>query len=203
MRMRAILLILALSAASGLAPHDAAAKGEYSRDGLHVSFYGTFDWPNYADVLAQDVEEALGSAVPVSVGLTGGFDMRAGYRFHPHVDFETGFDYAASYPVTVQGLGGGQASSWMYYASFRIFVLTEEVQPYLVLGMGAYHLDYVGGLSGVARNATDFAPRLGAGLDYYFDYRWGIGGEIDYVIGTRGLDQHDWLSVRVGAFYRF
>jgi hypothetical protein len=203
MWIRVVLLILAVSVTSGLLPRLANAKGEYSTGGIHVAFSGVFASPNWEDELREEIAEAIGGPALVALGSTGGFDMRAGYRFNERVDFEMGFEYLAPYSVDVVGLGGGEASSWMYYVDFRLFLLTDRVQPYIVLGMGAYHIDYMAGLSGVARDGTDFAPRLGGGLDYYIDYRWGLTGEINYVIGTRRLNERDRLAISFGAFYRF
>jgi hypothetical protein len=189
--------------AAGLLPRDAHARGEYATRGLHVAFSGVFAIPGWEEVLQEEVADAIQGAAYVSIGMTGGFDMRGGYRFNKHVDFETGFDYLAPYSISVDGLGSGKSSSWMYYVDFRLFLLTNRIQPYLVVGMGAYHIDYVAGLSGVSRDATDFAPRFGGGVEYYIDYRWGITSEINYVIGTRRLNGRDRLAISLGAFYRF
>jgi hypothetical protein len=173
MWIRAVLLILAVSVMGGLLPREASAKGEYATGGIHFAFSGVFAAPNWEDALSKEIADVIGRPVAASLGVTGGFDFRAGYRFDDRVDFEMGFEYLAPYSVDIAGFGSGEASSWMYYVDFRLFILTDRVQPYIVLGMGAYHIDYIAGTTGVARSGTDFAPRLGGGLDYYIDYRWG------------------------------
>lgn len=203
MSIRALLLMLIVLVASGLLPHHAQARGEYATRGLHIAFSALFATPSWEDALRQEVSEAIQAPALISLGSTGGFDLRGGYRFTERVDFEMGFEYLAPYALNVTGFGNGEASSWMYYVDARLFLLTDRVQPYILLGMGAYHIDYVAGSTGVSRDATDFAPRFGGGLDYYFDYRWGLTGEINYVIGTRRINGHDRLAIGFGAFYRF
>ena len=203
MRIRALPLMLALAVLC-LTAGEAGAKGEYATRGIHVKFQGLFAIPTYADVLALNLAEGTGQPTSVSLGMSGGFDMRAGYRFHERVDFEMGFEYVAPYSIQAAGIGTGEASSWMYYVDFRVFVLTDRVQPYLLLGMGAYNITTtINGIPGFVPDGTDFAPRFGAGLDYHVDYRWGLTGEVNYVIGTRQLSQRDRLAISLGAFYRF
>jgi len=76
--------------------------------------------------------------------------------------------------------------------------------PFLLVGMGAYHLDdsLPPGASGEI-DATDFAPRLGGGVDYYLTQSIALTGEVVYVIGTRRLHDLDYVGISLGLTYRF
>jgi len=91
----------------------------------------------------------------------------------------------------------------MYSVDAKLYLSTEAVQPFVVLGMGAYHLDYVVPGTPIGVDATSFSPRFAGGVDWYLDWRWGRAAEVDCVIGTRQLVNLDRVTVSVGAFWRF
>ncbi len=109
----------------------------------------------------------------------------------------------SDYGITLGGADAGGAANWMYSVDAKLYLSTEAVQPFVVLGMGAYHLDYVVPGTPIGVDATSFSPRFAGGVDWYLDWRWGLTAEVDYVIGTRQLVNLDRVTVSVGAFWRF
>lgn len=187
----------------GVGASVAQAKGEYARPGPYVAVQGVLAVPTWEDELFEQLATATPGIPAPSLSISGGFDMRAGYRFHERVAAEMGFDWVSAYRIEIAGVDVGEAANWMFYVGAKLYLLTGSVQPHLTLGMGAYHLDYTVPIAGVVTDATSFAPRFGAGVDYYVDWRWGLTAELDYVIGTRQLVDRDRVTVSVGAFYRF
>jgi len=201
MRWLGIVAVVWLAATVGSGA--AQARGEYSRPGLHAALQGVFAMPTWESELGVQVATTAPGTPAPSLSLSGGFDMRGGYRFHERVAAEMGFDYVSPYSISIGGAEVGEASNWMFYVGAKLYLLTEAIQPHLTLGMGAYHLDYAIPFAGVLVDATSFSPRFGVGVDYYVDWRWGLTAELDYVIGTRQLVDRDRLSLSIGAFYRF
>jgi len=187
----------------GLGSTTAHAKGEYARSGIYASFLGVVGIPTWQNQLQSQEAAALPGAIPPELSVSGGLDMRLGYRFHERVSAEMKFDWIAAYGISQAGVQTSQASNWSYMVSAKLFLLTDAIQPYALLGMGAYHLDYV--LPGTATtiDGTSFSPVFAGGLDYYIDWRWGLSAEVGYVIGTRQLNDLNRVSVSFGAFYRF
>ena len=181
----------------------AHAKGEYSRSGLSAAFLGTFTFPTWEDELNRRIFDAAPGTPPASISPSGGFEMRGGYRFHERVAAETGFEWIAAYSITQNGAKAAEASNWMYYVTAKVYMLTDTIQPFVGLGMGAYHLSYDLPGTGTRVDDTSFAPRFSGGVDYYIDWRWGLTAEVNFVIGTRELVRNNRVGVSVGAFYRF
>jgi len=194
-------LILAMTAGASWAKSEAA---DYTRNGFHVSALGLVGIPTYDGALDGTFEAAFPAAGSVDVGISGGFSIRAGYRLHPRFSTELGFEWIAPYKVEVGGDEVSEVSTWMFFVDTRIHVMTGRVQPFLLIGMGAYHLDFSLPPSATgAIDATDFAPRLGGGLDYYFTQSIALTSEVVYVIGTRRLFELDYVGISLGLTYRF
>jgi hypothetical protein len=187
----------------GLGAGTAHAKGEYARSGIHVSAQGMIALPTWGSQLQNQIAAVAPGSPPSKLGVSGGLDLRAGYRFHERVAAEMGFDWVADYPITLGGADAGGAGNWRYYVDVKLYLMTERIQPFALLGMGAYHLDFMPLGTPVNIGATSFSPRLGGGVDYYLTWRWGLTAEIAYVIGTRQLVNLDRLGITFGAFYRF
>jgi len=185
----------------------AQARDDYARTGWHVGGLGVVAVPTWQDTL----EAASVPTTGVGLSASGGIDLRGGYRLNARVALETGFEWIAAYRIEQSGVQVSQANNWMYYADAKVFILTGRTQPFLLLGMGAYHLDYVppGRSPSVPADAsfitdaTAFAPRIGGGLEFYFTEKIMLTSEINYVLGTGKLHQRDRLGLSVGMFYRF
>jgi len=203
MATRMARIVWAASVLIALGASVAQARGEYARPGPHVSMQGVLAVPLWESELNTRIATAGSSLAASTLSLSGGLDLRAGYRFHERVAAEMGFDWVSAYAIRLAGAEIARASNWMYYVDAKIYLLTETIQPHLSLGMGAYHLDYAVPSGPVLVDATAFAPRFGAGVDYYVDWRWGLTAELDYVLGSRQLVDRDRVSISVGAFYRF
>jgi hypothetical protein len=197
------LLCLSLSILMGTIVGIAHAKGEYSRRGFHVGASVLAAIPLWQDALRGELVTISPIGLLAEVKPSAGFDLRGGYRLHPRIAAEMGFTWIAPYQIEVPGAGSSEASTWMFYADSKIFILAERWQPYLLLGMGAYHLDYSFPIGLGRHSGTDFAPRIGGGLDYYINRHIGLSLEAVWVKGTRRLNERDFVTTALGAFYRF
>lgn len=198
--IRSIWTACFVIASSGSVAH---AAGEYARSGLYASLLGIVAIPTWQDELQGQEAAALPGSIPPELSVSGGLDFRGGYRFHERVAAEMKFDWVSAYSISQAGVQTSEASNWMYAVSAKLFLMTETIQPYVLLGMGAYHLDYVLPGTPTAIDGTSFSPVFAGGLDYYIDWRWGLSAEVSYVIGTRQLNELDRVGISFGAFYRF
>jgi opacity protein-like surface antigen len=195
---RLVRLGLFITIFCGAALSPAQARDDYARKGFHVGALAVIAFPLWEGQLQ---EESL-PITDLSLGISGGFDLRGGYRFSERVAAEMGFEWIAAHRFEVAGVQVSEAANWMYYVDMKIFVLTGRTQPFVLLGMGAYHLDYllptVGG-----RDWTVFAPRVGGGLEYYFTEQVALTTEVNYVLATSKLNGRDRVALSIGLFYRF
>jgi len=203
MWIRGPLLCLSIVLLVGLSAATAHAKGEYSRNGFHAGGSIVVGIPLWQDALRTELVTTSAAGLLATVSPNAGFDLRGGYRLHPRIAAEMGFTWIAPYSIEIAGIQRSEASSWMFYVDTKIFILTERTQPYLLLGMGGYHLDYNYPVGFGRREGTDFAPRIGGGLDYYINRHIGVTAETVWVMGTRRLNERNYVSVSLGAFYRF
>ena len=85
-----------------------------------------------------------------------------------------------------------------------------RVQPFILAGGGIRDqdvaTDFVGPLAGVpsdSEDATEFAYRVGAGIDLYATENAMLTVEGAYFISTGDLDEEDFWSILIGLQYRF
>jgi opacity protein-like surface antigen len=203
MRIRVVGMGMAISLLLGASHAHATSEEGYARKGFHVSLLAEFAIPTWEDELRREIA-VLDPTIPAAdLKFSGGFDLRGGYRLNSRVAAEMGFEWVAPYAVEIDKTRATTLSSWMFYVDAKIYILTEQIQPYLLLGMGAYHLDFIVPTVLGLRDATSFSPRLGGGVDYYFTDHVGFTSEVNYVIGTHKINERNRVAVEFGLFYRF
>jgi opacity protein-like surface antigen len=182
MTRRLLILLLGLCVASASASASASAQEEvdYARTGLYGGMGGVY---------------AHGS----DVGSGGGLALRAGYRMMPHIGAEISFEWLGGFDP---GFGANSVDTWSLGLSLRGYLLTGRVQPYGLLGAGVAKSDAGGGLP-IKIDGTGGELRLGGGVEIYLTEEVVLDLRGAYLFRMDDIDDFDYLSISVGASYRF
>lgn len=154
-----------------------------------------------------------------------GLHARVGYRLHPRVSVEAQFEWIAEWSVDgrdtqstnpTSAVDVARAEAWTLTANVKSYAATGRVQPYLVGGVGLMRFQAENRSPLIQSNSrrifelnidgfrgTDFALRVGGGLDIYFTERLSLVVGSTYVIPFGRIDSYDYLSVEWGMQYRF
>jgi len=129
-----------------------------------------------------------------------GFNLRFGKRVASHFAVESQFDRVSGYDSTASG-----ANIWTIGTNVKAFLLTDRVQPYMLVGMGGIFATgkvlEMGKVVDV--NGNGFMGRFGVGLDVYATERIGISLESAYVLPTSGASDFENITISWSLFYRF
>jgi opacity protein-like surface antigen len=189
----ALVLACVLMLANAAIAEEGPEPPPYARPGAYVSLGGVAGLPNFDDPLPNP-----------SAG--GGVDARLGYRVGARTAIELA--YTGTFGSTNRFPGPpprkSQFATHLVAANARVFMATERIQPYVLVGMGALisHSKLVGPAPGSSTQAA-YAVRLGAGTDVYASEHWVVEIEGSYVIGTGRLEHRDYGLVGASAMYRF
>jgi opacity protein-like surface antigen len=163
----------------------AAQVDDYARNGPYLGLAGT--WASYVD--ADGVDDPLG------------LNVRAGYRFHPHIAGELEFEWLSEADIENTGL---TLESFAFTANGKLYPLTGRLQPFGVIGLGLMNAEVSSdAIFGGSEDETEFAMRFGAGLDFYFTRNFLGSLDFSYVLPTGDLDEVDYIRFGWGFGYRF
>ena len=174
------------------------AQPDYARPGLYVGM-------GFAGAVFTEAEEAdekfllafLGYAVDVSYDTAVGLDLVGGYRFHPRFAAQLHLQYLPDTTVSVEGIDFIEFDTLTFTADLKGYLLTGRIQPYGLVGLGLMYVDTSG------FDSTEFAARLGGGVDYYFTENFVLAAEIGGVLPTETLKEFDQFTFAFGMQYRF
>ncbi len=130
-----------------------------------------------------------------------GLDLRAGVRLHPHFATELAFQWIEGFDVS-NGGNLNEIEIWTLTGNVKAYLLTGQVQPFAMLGMGVMESEkeLIGGL---VREDTVFVARLGGGLDFYASKNVVLVLEVSYVLPAPSIEELKYLSLSWGFQYRF
>ncbi len=141
-------------------------------------------------VAAEDFKERLGGSVDNSLG----FDVRAGYRWHPNFATELGFEWLNEF----EGKKGGPSiEGWSLTANSKAFLSTGRFQPFGILGLGIYSAESSG--AGSSLDETEFGVRVGGGFNLFLTQSIALNGEGAYNFATGDLDDLRYTSFTWGV----
>lgn len=151
----------------GLLPAVAFADDEdFSHSGPYIGVGGSY----VTDTFESDLEDALDTVLPgvsVDIDESWGVNVVAGYRLLPFLAAEAEYEYIDEFDINASPLKA-TLEAQSVTGNLKWIVPTWRIQPYLLTGVGftRWKLEDKVGL-GVSETSTDFAGRLGAGLDVY------------------------------------
>ncbi len=187
MTYRSLLFAIGFSLAFMTTPAFAQEPTDYSRPGFYLGGGGLY--------AIEDFDFANGSAIQNGPGL----NFRLGYRFHPNIAVEAMGERVDAFDI--DGSSGAGFNTWTGTINGKLFALTDRVQPYGLLGIGAMRAQAKGaGLNTVTE--TDLAFRYGAGIDSYLTENWVVNLETSYVAPTYDVQIFNYFSLGGGIQYR-
>lgn len=161
----------------------------------------------------------------------GGFNARVGYRMHPFFAAEVQTEYVADFSarILIDDSESNPALEllntkildrhdlWTTTANLRLIIPTGRVQLFGLGGLGLFHnkskekrVRFIDPVSGVELDKTfgeesgvELAVRTGGGIDFYATEHIVLNVEASYVIPFGRFDHLDYLSLSLGAAYRF
>lgn len=182
--MALCLAALLVAPLAGAAEDEEEEEADYARVGLYLRASGQAVWTT----------SQSGFLPPVSISWEPefGIDATLGWRNSERVAIEVEFEWVTN----TQGIEYG---SWLLGVNGKYYILAERIQPYIILGMNSMWAKP----PGTVDSAYDWAFRNGIGVDYYLTEHWALSAESTFVWGVGDLWNNYFLTVGVGAMYRF
>ena len=189
--MKATMLLLAMGIAIGTGEIAAADHEDFGRTGAYIGggFVGALN--------ETDLDDATGDSL--------GFDLRGGYRLHPHFAVEGQLSYLDNIGGNF-GVADVDLKTLIGTANVKGFLLTGRVQPYAQAGIGGTALHAKASFLGntVASDSdTEFTFRGGGGVDVYVSPRVNLYTEATYVLLTGDFAGSGFVPFVFGAQFHF
>jgi opacity protein-like surface antigen len=139
-----------------------------------------------------------------------GYDVRGGYRVHKYLGVEGQFQHMHEFGVDdASGTNVSQIDAYAFTLNGKLYLMPKyRVQPYFAVGIGFLNLD------GLSDDDTQFASRVGGGLEGYLTENVVLYFEASHLFADTELvpdpplnsgkfDSFDFTSLAVGFQYRF
>jgi opacity protein-like surface antigen len=139
-------------------------------------------------------------------GNSGGVDARFGYRATPRLAFEFDYQWQAGFDSRNEALTPPlEIDTHLLSLNAKLFALTGRWQPYALLGASLliFNTEIVGRPPKPWDLDVGFAPRFGAGIDFYVTQHWALTLEGTYIVPVGVLDGANMGTAGVGVQYRF
>jgi Outer membrane protein beta-barrel domain len=146
-------------------------------------------------------------------GDSAGFTFRVGYRLAPYFAVEGLYEYMDDFGFATTTLTGRRARVDIRTDNFSLMgkaiLPLGFVQPYLSGGVGFLNADSTAKLRGLRRElrgrgfASEFAGRVGAGLDLFATPQLALTLDSGYVLPTDRLEDFNYISFGMGVRYTF
>ncbi len=187
------MCLMSLSVSMAMA-QESQESSEFARKGFYVGAGGIYAIENFNRTGSLSFDDSLG------------FNLRLGYRLHPHIAVEAAGEKTLGFDVKQFN---GDIETWVATINGKFFALTGQVQPYALVGVGAMNattdglLILVGSNGQPSTNETDVAFRYGAGVDTYITKNWVVNLEGSYVNPRRDVGALEYFAIGGGLQYRF
>jgi hypothetical protein len=164
--------------------HDPDFAADYSRSGLYVGGSGFFALTSSS--------AGFSNAETLSWQPDPSLDFRIGWREHERLAMEIDLGWLPS-------SDGIEYGNWLLGMNVKFYLAEDRVQPYLLVGAGAMWARPPGALS----SQVDWAFRQALGVEYYIDHHWALTAETGFVWGVGKIWKNYFMTLNVGALYRF
>ena len=199
---------------AALGADDSAAEAmeqgpDYARPGWYggiIGFYAISDYELTTDDLGVVPPLVLPPATNPRFGNSGGIDVRFGYRAIPRLAFEFDYQWQAGFDSTNDDINPPlEIDTHLLSLNAKLFALTGRWQPYGLLGASLliFNSEIVGSSPKPWDIDVGFAPRFGAGIDFYVNQHWVLTLEGTYIVPVGVLDGANMGTVGGGVQYRF
>lgn len=173
----ATLSILVLGASGAC-----ATDHDFGRSGPYLGAGGVYAFENFSGRAQAD----SGS---------GGYNLRAGYRFNGYFALEAGWEQLISFDGPNE-----DTSMWMVGVSGKFFPFQGIIQPYLAAGAGWLGVD---DKSPNGKDDDNLGFNFGLGLDVCITRNWAFNTEVGYLLPTGGISDYQAIPLSFGFLYRF
>ncbi|HYC56261.1 MAG TPA: porin family protein [Candidatus Binatia bacterium] len=141
-------------------------------------------------------------------GNTGGYEIRAGYRWNKWVAIEGEWEQYLHFKNVPQSNApdagrGHNLDAYNIMANVKFFPIDGRFQPYVIGGIGMAKVELEAPSPVDKRDEAGFAARFGAGVDIYITDNIGVAFEVDYILPTGDAHEFDLLPIGGSIFYRF
>ncbi|MCP5045304.1 MAG: porin family protein [bacterium] len=189
---------------------------DFDRKGWYVGVSGVYALEFIDEDKEQEsLDDAFGGALvdfDLNSRHTGGVRLQAGRRCHQRFSVEVDLQWIDDFDAELKSSTEGKVqdiSIAPIVGSIDVkgYLLTGRIQPYALLGVGTMSVRTK------SKNSADdnsslkdtgvLVVRGGGGVDFYLDRNWVLNLGIDYVHSATNLEIVDFLTVAVGAQYRW
>jgi len=190
-QLRLVPIVVALIAIF-LAGSVQAQQPDYSASGPYVGIGFGIGFENFDD-----------DGMDLDIDPAYGFDAWGGYRFHPNFAGEFQIEYLNGFEVDNIDPFEVKAQLVTFTANAKGYLLTGRWQPFALVGVGMCWQEAWDDFTGESVDETAFAARFGGGIDFYLTESIALNVNSAYVLPTGDLDGGDYISLVVGAQFRF
>jgi opacity protein-like surface antigen len=144
-------------------------------------------------------------------GDSAGATVRGGYRLAPYFAVEGLYEYMDDFGLRATTLGGTKVRQDIRTHNFSLMgkaiLPLGFVQPYLSGGVGLLNADHAVKIRGQefrhGGSATEFAGRVGAGIDLVATSHLALTLDSGYVLPMGRLEDFNYISFGMGVRYTF
>ncbi len=180
----------------------------FSHSGFYVGVGGSYVTDTFEDVLS----DALG--VSTDIKESWGVNAVLGYRILPFLAAEFEYEWIDEFDIKALGTTVASIETQAFTANLKWIVPTWRIQPYLLTGIGVARFKLTDKVNPpplkVSETTTDFAGRLGAGVDVYLTKHilLTVGASavltaIDFGPSGNEVDNIFYVGGQAGIQYRF
>jgi opacity protein-like surface antigen len=204
LRLLSLAILSLIAGAAAAEP----AQPEYDRVGWYLGLAGFYAISDF-DLTTSDLDVVPPQPANTdpNFGDSGGVDFRAGYRAFSRWAFEFDYQWQAGYDSKKSFIDPLlEIDTHLLSLNTKLFVLTGRWQPYALLGASLliFNTEIVDDdFKKPWDISVGFAPRFGAGVDFWITESWAVMVEGTYIVPVGALDDANMGSVGAGFQYRF
>lgn len=212
MRLAQPLAVSSLALVLGLAPTAALADEEgFSHGGLYFGAGGSYVTDTFESSLEDALDDVVPGGVSVDIDESAGVNAVIGYRLLPFLAIEAEYEWIDDFDIKIDGVKAATLGANSGTVNLKWIVPTWRIQPYLLTGAGFTVWDFEDSLGlGLSETSTEFAGRLGLGLDLYLTHNLlltaganAVLTDTDFSIAGQNVSPIFYVGGQAGLQFRF